>query len=1147
MLRSVIIVNAILILFLLGGYATCSDFIAYLDSLGLSRLTLIEFERSCLEDCDPKSCLRYLEATGGSTSKALIDSVIEHGCKSSDGEALKLIIEGGNAFLERDYSNAEAILEKAISLLPSIDLLVEAALLSAKVKQGKMQHEIAAEMLEILDQYVESNRRPEILYLRGLSGLKVSPDVGIADLKRAFEYGLSIAGVDLLRAYLIKGDTLSFRQVLTSLPTEDKRVVEGISDLICEIDGLVPEIWNQLLEWLLASPSFAIRSSSCLCKTLVEKSLVDSSLTPCWLKLYQHAGDDESRALFGFASAVSIRSIDSLIHYSEALSDWRLSLKSCLAVLSEVKKISDTERQSKALAIEQVLDRLARLLDEHRSEIGSYDKIKIVRLIVESSYASYLRPICKEYLTEVLLKRSEPLIEIAKLALFIDPSLAKEVAEKVISSPMSTAERITAKRVLWELEWMVTDSLDLSAEIDRALGLDDDRSKADYFYSRLKQPERSLPYYRKALRSANGPVRDSLMFWTGRCLARSVERGNSDLKEETYALIFRLASSNVIAAGDVIDIALAATDFLENDREFVVKVARELLKSNQIEAADLMAILEAAYMLFLLGEDDAYEICVNAAERLIVEFRSSEEAGVGMLIDGRIRKILGNYSSAIKRFETAAQEWKSLDRVAKRDIADCLISLGKLGDAIDLLKSCDPDARLLYRLAKCLDLVGDRDSALFYYQEALENTYEDMLVREIRLDLGICMVQSGQSLDSLGFLDQSFADYCDRSVADDIDLTRLFLRSLLLGKNGYKWVAESNISGIGYLADWLTCRSRLVLADLVSSEDPFRAMMVLPTEGQCPDEVSVFQILHGKARYACMTDSLELCTTYCRDLIRRFPSARPAAERWLVFHMLGRLQSVESSFDLVASIEPEISDTVATIHLAYGKADQMIKRGDFRGAIANLVPIARNKGAPLFFQSCFRLGVAYYMEGVYDSAAYYFEMASGVEDQRLARDALFNAGLSYESGGQPDKAVENFWKCATRFPLGDQFERALLRCGFTLEEIGKFDSAIDVYKAAVRYSRSQKTKAEAQYWLAQCFDRSARKQRAVVEHLRTLYLFGDQEAWAATSAYEAGLGCEALGWTEEAIKIYKMILAKYGVSTDWGRSSRMRLRRLGVN
>ena len=261
--------------------------------------------------------------------------------------------------------------------------------------------------------------------------------------------------------------------------------------------------------------------------------------------------------------------------------------------------------------------------------------------------------------------------------------------------------------------------------------------------------------------------------------------------------------------------------------------------------------------------------------------------------------------------------------------------------------------------------------------------------------------------------------------------------------------------------------------------------------------------------------------------------------------MLSQVRSQEGGLELVASLEPSISDSVALLHLAYFKADQMISNGDYRGAIENLLSIVRKTGNPLYYESCFRLGSAYYMEGIYDSAAYYFQIASNIDDQSLSRHALFNAALCYESEGQPEKAFENFLKCATGFPFDEQFERSLLRSAFALEELGRFEEATKVYKALIRYSRSRETRAEAQYWFAQCFAKSGKHQRAVVEHLRNLYLFGDQEAWAATSAFEAGMECEVLGWNEEAITIYKIIAARYDKSTDWGRASRIRLRSLG--
>ncbi len=1130
---------------LLVGSANCDGFATYLDSLGLKRISLVEIERSCLEDCDPKSCLKYVEATGALPRRAWIDSILSTGCYSSDGEALKLIIEAGKLFYEKKYSQAETLLARAVGLLPSVDLLVEAAILNVKIKQQRFQDRLALEMLETIDQYVDRVRKPEILHLRGISELRIEPQLAVADLRKAFEGGLSHAGVDLLRAYLVEADTVSFRDMLNQLPWDDQRVVERICDLACEVDDLVPTIRDELIDWLLRSASFKMRSDSCLLKRLIEKALVDSTLDGYLLRFSEHAEDDETRKIIGVGSAISNRSIDSLFKYSSELSDWKLALKCCLLALSQINRMKDEAREVDAMIASALVDRLGKLLDHHRSEVAWFDKIKIVELLLKSGYSSHLNQICKEWLKEVFENKCEPRIEIAKLALSVDPSLAREVAQEVVSSPVSGLDGIEARRILWELQWLVSENPDMSSEIEKALGLDDDLRRGDYFSNRLKRPDKAVPYYRRALRSADGALRDSLIFWLGRCLVRLKEEDRPDLGEEAYALITRLAYSDFISAGDVLDLALAATGFLKKDRGFVLRIATLLLERNRLEATDLREILEIAYSLFLSGESDAYQVCLDASEKLIVDFRSSSEAGIAMIIDGKIKSMLGSYSSAIKRFEKASKEWPWLGDLSKQGIADCLIGLGEIDSSVNLLKSCNAHPTILYKLARCLDLVGESDSALFYYRKAYQSACDEMLLREIRIDLGRSMVSNGASLDSLGLVSHSFASYCDRRIADDIHLADLILRCLVSQRNGYSWIAESNFSRIGYLADWITCRARLMLADLVSDEDPVEAMKLLPTQGQCLDKISSFEILKSKATYACMTDSVDLCTTNCRDLLKS-SFGRSMVDRLRVFRLLSMPQSEEEDWlELVDSLEPSISDSVALFHLAYFKADRMISSGDYRGAIENLLSIVRKSENPLYHRSCFRLGSAYYMEGIYDSAAYYFQIASNIDDQSLSRHALFNAGLCYESQGQADKALENFWKCATGFPLDEQFERSFIRSAFALEELGRLDDAIEVYKAVIRYSRSHDTKAEAQYWLAQCFAKSGKHQRAVVEHLRNFYLFGDEEAWAATSAFEAGMECEALGWKEEAIAIYKIIAARYDQSTDWGRSSRMRLRSLG--
>lgn len=1141
-------INLILIASVSAGQGLCSDFVSYLDSLGLDRIASVEIERKCIEECDPTFCLSYLERTRDPTRKAEIDSAFKHGCRSNDRDALKLIVEAGSFLAQKRVAEAETLLTRAVSLLPSVDLMVESAILGAKINQARSEHDLALEMLEEIDDYVQPSRMRQILYLKGLSELKVDPDMAIAHLKGALEKGVTMAAADLLRAYLVKPDTASFRQTLSELSSSDKNLIESISELACEIGDLIPEIGQQIIEWLLINPSFRIKSESCILKRLTQRALVDTCLARLAKRLSPYAADDQTYAHLGFVWAISSRSVDSLVYYATASPDWEMRLRSCLMVISQLTDGGHEAQVSQPYDIEAVIKQLNQLLCEHRFEIAPYEKLKIVGTLVKSCYLQSFKEVCTEYLKEICGDHLDGEIGIAELAVSLEPRLAKELAEEVISSPDVGLETITAKKILWDLEWLIADSRDLRSALETALKLDDDRKAADYFSYHLKQPDKALGYYRRALRKATGSEKDSLMLGLGRCLARLVNSGKSDYKEETYAIVTKLAASDAISCDDVIDLALAATDFLKSDRWLVVKIARDLLDRDKLEAKDLSQILKVSYLLFLLGEADAYKICNDVIERLIVDFRSSLEAGLAMLIDAKINLSLKTYSTAIKRLETAAKEWAWLRSSAMEGLAECYIRLGKIEAALDVLRSCEPRGRVLYKQGRCFDVLGETDSALFYYRQAFKQICDDVLLSQIRFDLGRCVVEREQSVEWIESLANSPACYCDPKIADDIHFTCLLLKSLLAARKGYGWIAQTSLLRLAYLREWLACKSRLILADLMSEQDPFQSITLLPKEGQCIDHMVGFEILMRKAKYACMTDSIDVCLRACKEFEKSYPFAKSISQRLRAMQLLEGLGlEHEAGSALLDAIASQISDSIAVDQIAYYRASRSIARGQYRPGIELLLPIVRKGKGPLYYQSCFRLGSAYYMTGAYDSAGYYFEIASSIDDPRISRDALFNAGLSYESAGQSEKALENFWKCAIRFPLGEQFDRSLLRSGFALEELGRHKAAIDIYRAVVGYSMSRQTKAEAQYWLAQCFAVSGQHQRSVVEYLRCFYLFGDQEAWAATCAFEAGVECETLGWFEEAGLIYKAIIARYGESTEWGRSSRLRLDRLGVD
>ena len=281
----------------------------------------------------------------------------------------------------------------------------------------------------------------------------------------------------------------------------------------------------------------------------------------------------------------------------------------------------------------------------------------------------------------------------------------------------------------------------------------------------------------------------------------------------------------------------------------------------------------------------------------------------------------------------------------------------------------------------------------------------------------------------------------------------------------------------------------------------------------------------------------------------RFPLAREmivnlTLMRARVLYSQGKYEEADSIVDAAFdkhSRSPLLPD------LLYKKATALLLRkryDDAKETLLNVYSLCEEQG-DLLYDVCFKLGATYYFLGDFDSSAFYFEVAAGSPKAGLRQDAIFNRGLALEDGGHLIRASHTFHSYATRYPLCDRFERALVRSAYTLEKAGRFEDAIRIYRSVARYSDSDQTKAEAYYWIGECLSQLGRHLDSAVAFLRVGFEFPGESAWAGTARYRAGLESEKCDLRHAARKIYEENVKLYGRSSPWGQASYERLLEIG--
>lgn len=156
---------------------------------------------------------------------------------------------------------------------------------------------------------------------------------------------------------------------------------------------------------------------------------------------------------------------------------------------------------------------------------------------------------------------------------------------------------------------------------------------------------------------------------------------------------------------------------------------------------------------------------------------------------------------------------------------------------------------------------------------------------------------------------------------------------------------------------------------------------------------------------------------------------------------------------------------------------------------------------------------------------------SGGKGSTLQAKALFLLGDCYLKLFQEDMAKESFIRVIDDYPPLDksasggteEMDLARLQIGLFFQKRKLYEEAIRAFSQVVEGSRQLRLQAEAQYWIGECYELQENFEQAILEYLKVTYLHSENDDWAITARYKAGIICEKLGRYEEAITLLKRV------------------------
>jgi tetratricopeptide (TPR) repeat protein len=216
----------------------------------------------------------------------------------------------------------------------------------------------------------------------------------------------------------------------------------------------------------------------------------------------------------------------------------------------------------------------------------------------------------------------------------------------------------------------------------------------------------------------------------------------------------------------------------------------------------------------------------------------------------------------------------------------------------------------------------------------------------------------------------------------------------------------------------------------------------------------------------------------------------------------------------------------ALIPFAKGQADTALYR--FQLFFDDL------KKDEIYAKTSFKIATIKYLQHEFDSAAFYYDLASKDDDLRL--DALQNQLICYKKYGNWSMVIETGRKILP-MTSGDEEVDVQFEIGYGFLRSGRTREAVDYLTNAAK----SKPSPAFYYWLAEAYVAKGDFSRALYQYLRIVDLFPADEMWTPTAEYKIGIAFELMEEFKEAKKVYNGIIRRRGAQDTWGIEAQKRL------
>jgi TolA-binding protein len=182
------------------------------------------------------------------------------------------------------------------------------------------------------------------------------------------------------------------------------------------------------------------------------------------------------------------------------------------------------------------------------------------------------------------------------------------------------------------------------------------------------------------------------------------------------------------------------------------------------------------------------------------------------------------------------------------------------------------------------------------------------------------------------------------------------------------------------------------------------------------------------------------------------------------------------------------------------------------------------------------LGNLYYSQEQWDPAARQYKAVLDSESRAtdLIPFAMNNLILAYKQLSLFDAALELTRKYIDRYPDDPELMNKRIDIGVLYQRLGYYDQSV-LHLQSLLANADSDLEAEVRYYIGEAYFYKGDYQQAILEFLKVPYLVTKKTKadWTATSYYMAGQSYEKMSKFDQAITMYKQIIARPGIDATF--------------